>query len=94
MKYLVAVSTDDLRSSTLLCDGESTASSVGASVTLSGVGVVAREAFFCWPIMAEGAVGTPDAGAELRRRRQTKRTPLKRESWNLCIAAVQDASVR
>ena len=44
---------------------------------------------------AAGPVGTPGAGAlELRRSRQTRRTPWNLESWNLVIAAAQAASVR
>ena len=48
----------------------------------------------CEPTMADGPVGTPEAGAELRRSLHTSLTPLKRESWNRCMAAVHDASVR
>jgi hypothetical protein len=48
----------------------------------------------CGPTIAEGPVGTPEAGAELRRSRHTNLTPLNRESWNRCMAAVHDASVR
>lgn len=70
-------------------------SAIGSSPSGSSGDRGGGDAPAAWvPTIADGPVGMPEAGAELRRSRHTSLTPLNRESWNLCMAAVQEDSVR